>query len=423
MNQVTSVLSREIQTTIEAAANLIRAAGNGVVLTGAGISTPSGIPDFRSPGSGLWSRFNPMEVASLSAFRYHPEKFLDWFHPLAEKIFLALPNPAHRELALLEKAYTLDPVSPALIVTMGQALSMLGRFDEALAYYQEAMDIEPAYASSYYLMGELHAFVHGRLDLGVRWGMEAAAIDPRYVTNLQALGIYYLALGDDGQAEYWINRALEAGPDRFRANRAAGFLYYQRGDDAKVREVARRLEAIAPGNNATLYLLVALADYREVLRYAAADHPELACDREPDIGRVNLMPAINISLALEESGDADCANRLLDGALDRMQSIPRLGVLGYGFADAEIHARQGRPELALAALRQAVEEGCCVFWWSQAERSPHTTSLRDDPRFIVIMNTIRDEMAGQLASVREMGLARDSAGEVEMEAAIIEGAE
>ena len=326
-------------------------------------------------------------------------------------------------LALLEKAYTLDPVSPALIVTMGQALSMLGRFDEALAYYQEAMDIEPAYASSYYLMGELHAFVHGRLDLGVRWGMEAAAIDPRYVTNLQALGIYYLALGDDGQAEYWINRALEAGPDRFRANRAAGFLYYQRGDDAKVREVARRLEAIAPGNNATLYLLVALADYREVLRYAAADHPELACDREPDIGRVNLMPAINISLALEESGDADCANRLLDGALDRMQSIPRLGVLGYGFADAEIHARQGRPELALAALRQAVEEGCCVFWWSQAERSPHTTSLRDDPRFIVIMNTIRDEMAGQLASVREMGLARDSAGEVEMEAAIIEGAE
>ena len=103
MNPATSNLSREIQTAIEAAANLIIAAGNGVVLTGAGISTPSGIPDFRSPGSGLWSRFNPMEVASLSAFRYQPEKFLAWFHPLAEKILLALPNPAHRALAVLEK--------------------------------------------------------------------------------------------------------------------------------------------------------------------------------------------------------------------------------------------------------------------------------------------------------------------------------
>jgi NAD-dependent deacetylase len=97
-------LSTEIQGAIDAAARLIRSTGNGIVLTGAGISTPSGIPDFRSPGSGLWSRYNPMEVASLSAFRYQPENFFSWFHPLAEKILLALPNPAHRALALLEKA-------------------------------------------------------------------------------------------------------------------------------------------------------------------------------------------------------------------------------------------------------------------------------------------------------------------------------
>jgi NAD-dependent deacetylase len=83
---------------------LIRSIGNGVVLSGAGISTPSGIPDFRTPGSGLWSRYNPMEVASLSAFRYQPEKFLAWFHPMVELIFNALPNPAHLALAALQKA-------------------------------------------------------------------------------------------------------------------------------------------------------------------------------------------------------------------------------------------------------------------------------------------------------------------------------
>jgi NAD-dependent deacetylase len=104
MNPYQSNLSADILQAMEAAARLIRTAGNGVVLTGAGISTPSGIPDFRTPGSGLWSRYNPMEVASLSAFRYHPEKFLDWFHPLAKKVLLALPNPAHNALTILEKA-------------------------------------------------------------------------------------------------------------------------------------------------------------------------------------------------------------------------------------------------------------------------------------------------------------------------------
>jgi NAD-dependent deacetylase len=104
MNSIQNGISREVRRAIENAAGLIRSAGKGVVLTGAGISTPSGIPDFRSRGSGLWTHYNPMEVASLSAFRYQPEKFFAWFHPMAEKIFNALPNPAHHALAILEKA-------------------------------------------------------------------------------------------------------------------------------------------------------------------------------------------------------------------------------------------------------------------------------------------------------------------------------
>jgi NAD-dependent deacetylase len=89
---------------IEFAADLLRQAKRAVVLTGAGISTPSGIPDFRSEGTGLWSRDEPMEVASLETFRTAPERFYDWFRPLARQIFNAQPNPAHLALAALEKA-------------------------------------------------------------------------------------------------------------------------------------------------------------------------------------------------------------------------------------------------------------------------------------------------------------------------------
>ena len=305
-------------------------------------------------------------------------------------------------LPLLEKAYTLDPVSPALIVTIGQALSGLGRFDEAMEFYQKALEIEPAYASSYYLIGSLHAYAGGRLDLGVRWSLESAARDPRYVTNLRALGIYYLALGDDTQAEYWINRALSIGPDRYLSNMAAAFLNFQRGEDTKVLEIARRLQATTPGNNTTLYMLVASGRYQEVLRSAATDFPEFSCDREPDVSRLNLSPAINVSLALEQAGDHACANRLLDKALKQMQAMPRLGYFGYGFADVEVYARRGETERALAALRRAIDDGWRVFWWTQGERSPHTVILRDEPQFKAMMDEIRSDMAVQLEHLRDM---------------------
>lgn len=89
---------------IEDAAELVRKAKRAVVLTGAGISTPSGIPDFRSEGTGLWSREEPLEVASLTTFRTAPERFFEWFRPLAGQIFFAQPNPAHIALAQLEAA-------------------------------------------------------------------------------------------------------------------------------------------------------------------------------------------------------------------------------------------------------------------------------------------------------------------------------
>jgi NAD-dependent deacetylase len=89
---------------IRLAAELIRNAKHVVTLTGAGSSTPSGIPDFRSPGSGLWSRYQPMEVASLTTFRHNPKIFFDWMRPLANHLFNAQPNPAHVAMAQLEQS-------------------------------------------------------------------------------------------------------------------------------------------------------------------------------------------------------------------------------------------------------------------------------------------------------------------------------
>lgn len=87
---------------IERAQQLLLASRHAVALTGAGVSTPSGIPDFRSPSSGLWQRADPMQVASIYAFRQRPQDFYDWIHPLARKALKAKPNAAHVALAELE---------------------------------------------------------------------------------------------------------------------------------------------------------------------------------------------------------------------------------------------------------------------------------------------------------------------------------
>lgn len=95
--------SSQTQTNIEFAADLFRQSKHAVILTGAGLSTPSGIPDFRSTGTGLWARDEPLEVASLSTFRTKAETFFEWFRPLANQIFYALPNPAHIAIAEMER--------------------------------------------------------------------------------------------------------------------------------------------------------------------------------------------------------------------------------------------------------------------------------------------------------------------------------
>jgi NAD-dependent deacetylase len=88
---------------VAALAGLVRESQPCVVLTGAGISTESGIPDFRSPG-GLWAAFDPLEYGSIDAFRADPVKVWSFYAPRFSMLASAEPNPAHVALAALERA-------------------------------------------------------------------------------------------------------------------------------------------------------------------------------------------------------------------------------------------------------------------------------------------------------------------------------
>jgi NAD-dependent deacetylase len=99
-------MERQVGTTsrrAERLAELIRGSGCTVVLTGAGISVPSGIPDFRTPETGLWANVDPMEVAHIDVFERDPARFWSYYRPRFQSLGDKRPNPAHEALAELER--------------------------------------------------------------------------------------------------------------------------------------------------------------------------------------------------------------------------------------------------------------------------------------------------------------------------------
>ena len=91
-------------------AELVRGARSVVALTGAGISVPSGIPDFRTPRTGLWERVDPMEVAHIDAFRSDPVRFWSFYGERFATLGDKQPNGAHDALVELERRGLLDGV-------------------------------------------------------------------------------------------------------------------------------------------------------------------------------------------------------------------------------------------------------------------------------------------------------------------------
>jgi NAD-dependent deacetylase len=83
-------------------AELLRERQPCVVLTGAGISTESGIPDFRSAG-GIWQRYDPLEVGHIDALRREPARVWEFYALRLDALVAAEPNDGHAALAELEQ--------------------------------------------------------------------------------------------------------------------------------------------------------------------------------------------------------------------------------------------------------------------------------------------------------------------------------
>jgi len=95
---------------VERLADLLGQSRRAVALTGAGVSVPSGIPDFRTPETGLWANVDPMEVAHIDVFERDPERFWSYYRTRFETLGDKEPNRAHAALAELERRGLIEGV-------------------------------------------------------------------------------------------------------------------------------------------------------------------------------------------------------------------------------------------------------------------------------------------------------------------------
>jgi NAD-dependent deacetylase len=89
---------------------LLSGASSAVALTGAGVSVPSGIPDFRTPETGLWAKVDPMQVAHIDVFERDPKRFWSYYRPRFQTLGDKEPNAAHEALAELERRGLIEGV-------------------------------------------------------------------------------------------------------------------------------------------------------------------------------------------------------------------------------------------------------------------------------------------------------------------------
>jgi TolB-like protein/DNA-binding winged helix-turn-helix (wHTH) protein/Tfp pilus assembly protein PilF len=312
-------------------------------------------------------------------------------------------------LALHRKALELDPLSASIIVNVGFDLSSLGRFDEALVQYEKALEINPDYLGASQVSDHYWS-VEGQLDqavVGYAKDLSLGASGPQFSAPLGSL---FLDLGDPNEGEYWIKQSIEQGPERFSPNYAMQLLGVYQGDEATAWDYGRKAVELwwNPGKHdwPALKLLrdheLRAGRYPEARALYETSHPELLDREVPKVHNWNYKAAIDLALVLSRTGEQAQADLLLNRSFQYIQTVPRLGAAGYGIADVQIYALQGSKQMALSALRQAIDERWREGWWYFLKHDPNLESLHNEPEYRAMIEEIEADMAGQLAHVREM---------------------
>jgi TolB-like protein/Tfp pilus assembly protein PilF len=302
-------------------------------------------------------------------------------------------------LAELRLAVELDPLAGIVHSGLGSVLKANGDFASALKSYRRAIEIDPMLVNPYLGIGSGYGYCRGRFDEAIPWLEEAFRLDPRGNNSTALLALFHLGLEDLAGAEQWLERAEKQGNLKPQGAVAGALLALFRGDEARAQQYA--LQATNP--ESTDLWLLRDADLRTA-NYAAARgrykkaFPELFGAEIPELDGLNALAAIDLALVLQQTGETERANRLLQRGEAYIRTIPRLCERGVGISDVAIHAIRGERAKALAALSEAQQAGWRnPKWRYYRDFDPNLATIRNEPDFKAVFDEIQRDMARQRA--------------------------
>lgn len=294
-----------------------------------------------------------------------------------------------------------DPLSAAANSHLGSVLKASGDFASALASYRRAIEIDPGLVSPYLGTGTGYGYCLGRFDEAIPWLEEAFRLDPRSTFATAQLALFHLGLEDFAGADQWLERAEKQGDLKPQGAVAGALLALFQGDEARAHRYALQATEL---ESQTLWLLRD-ADLRTA-NYAAARErykqvfPELFGADIPKLDALNGLAAIDLALVLQQTGEAERANRLLQRGEAYVRTIPRLTERGFGISDVAIYAIRGERAKALAALGEAQQAGWRnPKWRYYRDFDPNLSTIRNEPDFKAVFVDIQRDMARQRAAL------------------------
>lgn len=297
------------------------------------------------------------------------------------------------------RAVDLDPMSVLRRVNMGLSVAKLDDVSESVAWMEKAREIDPT--NQTWARGKAIAFAFAsRFDEALHWELEAIDLDSRSAHALVGVARWHLELDDLDGARTWLEAAMEDGREVYGSLSHAGLLALYAGQTAEAVDFARRALAQDPFEMTAFMVLDADAlrrgDNAAVIAAVQSSYPELAGSGVPGIRRASLLPATDLALALQRTGDTERARALLDAASVFLAVARRNGTHEYFIDEARVAEIRGDHETALRVLGKLVADGWRgPYWRYYRDHDPAFDRLREDPRFRNAFAVVEQDLRSQ----------------------------
>ncbi len=313
--------------------------------------------------------------------------------------FAATRSTQHRTeeaIELYHESLRVDPLGKIPYANLPALYAERGQNDEALDLYIKAIEIHPDWPMAYQNLAR-HLNGLGRMDEAVAWGMKIQELSVDPIAGAPMVAAYI----EFGEYDKILELFSGVTPDHPTYELGLSMEKALQGDFAGALEVVEStLAGVENPRQSQLGLMTAFSvfagDFDKARKYAELLNPDFAADADLEIDAFNVANLVAYAFILQKQGEDKRADALLESSLRVVRTLPRIGLAGHGIRDVQILALQGKTLAALAAFRDAIDEGfrgtVASNGWPLAV-DPYLNSLRGQPAFEVMVTELDDAVA------------------------------